>query len=559
MKILKNYKLFVENKNTDKITKNDIINEGIGSKIGDFLSGIMDKIKQKWGKNAWFYKALAIFENGPIVYNEQGKKLAEFYPYSISPDEKMKALDELRKMKSFEEELDDVDKDDVQSQEEVEDELTPVEVQEAYNSLKNEVMDMLNESNDDDNVVGMGHPDPNMREVNADSLKKSLIYKFNLKVGSASGYDDEAAYKKAGGTRQRSMFIWGAPGIGKTQIISQVANELGVDLIVWHLSVVEPADFIGVPGVTKDAEGNKRTVFYLPEIFPTSNGVNNKGAILFFDELNRANESVLAAGLGLALEGKVGGYILPSKVLVVAAGNRMEEVPGVTPIEPALSNRFAHVNLVTTYKNFEDYALTLGRDKIHPDILAFLQYAKEFFHRLDTGGGDGIGLAWPSPRSWEAASEEYLSIMKQEGRDLNKKEIIDIFTEHIGFKAASRFGNFIELKKHFSAKDLKDVYENPEKAKEIPKGIEVDGNWSNRPDLSRAIVLGIAFFKKDDKLTDKDIDSLFTYAMREPQVELAAALLGTIRKIHPYATKNKLWIQWLKKFQKHFKSELKPE
>lgn len=550
MRILKNYKMFVEGKSAD-INNGEKINEGffknIGKGILDSVSKFTNYIKRKFGKDSWFYHGLLLTEQ------QTENSGVQFFPYSMSKDKQMQALEEIRKADTFEEDLEKAGEEgegeeglDV----DVYGEMSEGEAQEAYESLKNQVLAMLNE----ENIVDLKHADPNIRNVDSDELKETIMRKFRLKLKSGQkfaqkGKDiDEEKYLKAGGTRQRSIFVWGAPGIGKTQILKQVANELGVDLIVWHLSVVEPADFMGVPGVTTDSTGKKRTTFHLPEIFPTSNGPENKGAILFFDELNRANESVLAAGLGLALDGKVGSYTLPSKVLVVAAGNRKEEVPSVTDIEPALSNRFAHVNLVPSFKNFEDYALTLGKSKVHPDVLAFLDFDKQFFHRLDTDVEEGSGMAWPSPRAWEAASEEYILALEENGdKPLSKKDTTNIFTEHIGGAAANSFANFVELKKHFTIKDLEDVYTKPEKAKLLPE----------RPDIARAVVLGIAFFKKDDELSSQDIDNLFTYAMREKRVEMAVALMGYIKKVHPKVVKSKEYIGWLKKFNAHFKGQLK--
>jgi len=384
------------------------------------------------------------------------------------------------------------------------------------------------------NIVSLTHDKIPM--VNAQELTETVVDNYNMLVNMTKKYEtDDEYYKNT--TERPSLFIWGAPGIGKTAIVRQAAKSLGVDLILWHLSLTEPSDMLGVPGV-EIVDGKKRTVFYLPTIFPTSNGTSNKGAIIFFDEMNRAPEAVLAASLSLCLEGKVGSYTLPSKVLVIGAGNRPNDLGNglISDIEPALMNRFEHVNLVLTPKDYEKWATRTaqGQEEVIPEIVSYIigDHGQEFFHKLDL---DNTQSPWPSPRSWTAASRKLIALG---GIDrMTTKKIMVLTSRFVGNEAATKFGEFVELRKHFTEEDINMIFTNPEEAKPLP----------DRIDVAKAVAYAIAKYKKTDMtaidkipaelvITESEFKNLTRYTLKNDRDDIYVLVLQLFMKAHPYIT-----------------------
>ncbi|BAZ27157.1 hypothetical protein NIES4073_80730 [Kalymmatonema gypsitolerans NIES-4073] len=184
-----------------------------------------------------------------------------------------------------------------------------------------------------------------------------------------------------------STMIWGPPGIGKSSIVAQLARKHQIDFIDVRLSQLAPTDLRGLP-VPEDGVSK----WYPPEFLPSS----GRG-ILFLDELNMAPPAMQGVAQQLILDRRVGSYILPQGWFVWAAGNRKEDRAAVFDMPSPLANRFLHLHVEPDFKSFKSYALSA---KIHEQIIAFLSFRTTLLHKLDPQQP-----AWPSPRSWEMASQ----------------------------------------------------------------------------------------------------------------------------------------------------------
>ena len=116
-------------------------------------------------------------------------------------------------------------------------------------------------------------------------------------------------------------FLWGAPGIGKSSIVKQIAQSNEIDFIDLRLALMDPTDLKGIPFYDKESH----TALWAPPAFLPKSGEG----ILFLDELNSAAPSVQASAYQLILDRRVGEYELPDGWAIVAAGNR-ESDRGVT-------------------------------------------------------------------------------------------------------------------------------------------------------------------------------------------------------------------------------------
>ncbi|MEH1998215.1 MAG: MoxR family ATPase [Nostoc sp.] len=214
---------------------------------------------------------------------------------------------------------------------------------------------------------------------------------------------------------QISTMIWGPPGIGKSSIVGQIAQEYDMDFVDVRLSQLAPTDLRGLP-VAEDGISK----WYPPEFLPRG----GKG-ILFLDELNMAPPAMQGVAQQLILDRKVGSYVVPSGWFVWAAGNRKEDRAAVFDMPTPLANRFLHLEAQADFDSFKVYALETG---VHEQIIAFLSFRPTLLHKIDPQQP-----AWPSPRSWEMASA------------LHHAEL-DI-TPAVGVATATEFQAFIQLYK----------------------------------------------------------------------------------------------------------------
>ena len=193
--------------------------------------------------------------------------------------------------------------------------------------------------------------------------------------------------------KQRPIMLWGAPGIGKSDLVDQIATELNRDLIDIRLPLWEPTDIKGMPYYNAKT-GNME--WSVPAEFPTD---PKSTAIIFLDELNGAAPSVQAAAYQLILNRRVGQYVLPKNVLIIAAGNR-ETDKGVTYRMPKpLANRFVHLELRVDFEVWRDWAI---ENQIHPDVVGYLSFQKKDLYDFNP---QADSRSFATPRSWSFVSE----------------------------------------------------------------------------------------------------------------------------------------------------------
>src|SRR6056300_131554 len=214
------------------------------------------------------------------------------------------------------------------------------------------------------------------RTISPNNAKKSILRAFN---------------------KQRPIFIWGAPGIGKSDIIHQIGKQLDAHVIDVRLSLWEPTDIKGIPYY---AANDNIMKWAPPSELPTQEmAKKHKYIILFLDEMNSAAPAVQAAAYQLILNRKVGQYVLPDNVLIVAAGNRDAD-KGVTYRMPApLANRFVHLELKV---DFDDWFAWATENKIHTDVVGYLTFAKKDLYDFDP---KSPSRSFATPRSWSFVSE----------------------------------------------------------------------------------------------------------------------------------------------------------
>ena len=224
--------------------------------------------------------------------------------------------------------------------------------------------------------------------------------------------------------KQRPLFLWGPPGIGKSELVAGIADELGGYMIDLRLGQMEPTDLRGIPFFNKE----KSVMDWAPPIdLPDEELASQYPLIgLFLDEMNSAAPAVQAAGYQLILNRRVGKYKLPKNVVIVAAGNR-ESDKGVTFRMPSpLANRFVHLEMKVDHASWEQWAVN---HKVHKDVVGYLGHAKQDLFDFDPRSAS---RSFATPRSWTFVSELL-------DDDMDTSTLTDLIAGTVGEGVAIKF------------------------------------------------------------------------------------------------------------------------
>lgn len=247
-----------------------------------------------------------------------------------------------------------------------------------------------------------------------------------------------------------AVFIWGAPGIGKSSIVRQIAEAKNLPVVDLRASLLDPTDLRGIPMIR-----NETSVWCPPAFLPKA---SDKPGILFLDEINAAPPLVQAALYQLILDRRVGEYVLPDGWKIIAAGNRREDKAVTFRLSSALANRFIHLTLDVDADDWHDWAIGHGID---PRVTAFLRARPENLSRTP----DGVNPAFATPRSWEMASDVL-------GQFQSPEAASDILPGILGEGVSTEFLTFV--KNSVILRELQSLLTRPDKAP-VPK--ELDRLW----------------------------------------------------------------------------------
>jgi hypothetical protein len=187
------------------------------------------------------------------------------------------------------------------------------------------------------------------------------------------------------------VMLWGPPGVGKSQVVAEIAARHGVAMIDIRLSQMEPSDLRGIPFRVGD-----RVEWAVPAALPSAERQGPRG-VLFLDEITSAAPTVSAAAYQLILDRRLGEYEVPAGWAIFAAGNRQGD-RGVTYAMPApLANRFSHFEFEVNLDDWVAWAYAKGIDE---RVIAFLRFKPELLFDFDPAHSH---MAFPTPRSWEFA------------------------------------------------------------------------------------------------------------------------------------------------------------
>ncbi len=306
-------------------------------------------------------------------------------------------------------------------------------------------------------------------------------------------------------------FLWGAPGIGKSSIVKQIAQDKEVGFIDLRLALMDPTDLKGIPFYDKESH----TALWAPPAFLPRHGEG----ILFLDELNSAPPSVQASAYQLILDRKVGEYELPSGWAIVAAGNR-EGDRGVTYRMPSpLANRFVHFEMEVDVEDWRLWAYKKGLDE---RVISYISYRNEHLFTFDAKSD---AKSFATPRSWEYVDK----ILKS---TITKELLLDTLSGAIGREVGVSFLSFAKVMNRLP--DIENILKTG------------SGEHSDEVDVLYALSTGVVSAYLKDKNEEK-LENILRYTLGLKS-EFAVMIVQDLQRNGVRMEHSEIFKEWVKKF-----------
>jgi hypothetical protein len=297
------------------------------------------------------------------------------------------------------------------------------------------------------------------------------------------------------------VMLWGPPGVGKSQMVAQVAAKHQVPVIDIRLSQMEPSDLRGIPFRSADT-----VEWAVPAMLPDTDRHGAEG-ILFLDEITSAAPTVSAAAYQLILDRRLGEYRVPEGWAIFAAGNRQGD-RGVTYSMPApLANRFQHFEVEAHLDDWVAWAYANGIDE---RMIAFLRFRPELLFDFDPAHNP---VAFPTPRSWEFAHRALQKFNE------NPHLLLDALQACVGPAAGIELKAFVDNLDNLPDIDAIVAGE----AVGVPK--EIDLQYA----VATALV-GRAIRAKGNGKATETYGHILDYAGRFPQREMGVMLVSDMHR-----------------------------
>jgi len=314
--------------------------------------------------------------------------------------------------------------------------------------------------------------------------------------------------------RKLPVFIWGAPGIGKSSIVKQIAAEQDLEFLDLRLSLLDPTDLKGIPFFNA---ATNEGVWAKPSFLPS--GKESKG-ILFLDEINTAPPAVQASAYQLVLDRKVGEYELPEGWSIIAAGNRENDRGIVYKMPPPLANRFVHFEMEVDFDDWKAWAYAM---KIESAIIAYLAYDKSMLFTFDATSNE---KSFATPRSWE-----YVDSIVKSGIDAEL--ILDSISGAVGREAAIGYLSFKKV-----MKDLPDL------------STILDGTLTELEEEDAKVMMALAIGLVNalmENSSEEAIDNVLKFSLKLPG-EFSIMLVKDMQQNFIDVEGSSAWSEWVREF-----------
>ncbi len=242
--------------------------------------------------------------------------------------------------------------------------------------------------------------------------------------------------------RQRPILLMGPPGIGKTQIMEQIAAESGVGLVSYTITHHTRQSAIGLPFIEKriyDGREVSVTEYTMSEIlasvYQLMERTGIREGILFLDEINCVSETLAPMMLQFLQCKTFGNQSLPEGWVIVAAGNPPEYNKSVRDFDVVTLDRVKRMDVAEDFAVWKEYALRCG---LHGAVVSYLDIKKDNFYRIENSVD---GLQFATARGWEDLSEIICAYEK-----LSIPVTREVVGEYIQLpRIAKDFANYLDL------------------------------------------------------------------------------------------------------------------
>lgn len=248
--------------------------------------------------------------------------------------------------------------------------------------------------------------------------------------------------------RQRPIFLMGAPGIGKTAIMEQIAQELQIGLVSYSMTHHTRQSALGLPFiVTKSYSGEEYSVseYTMSEIIASvydiieETGVTE--GILFLDEINCVSETLAPAMLQFLQYKTFGRHSVPKGWIVVTAGNPPEYNNSVRELDIVTWDRLKRIDVEADYEVWKEYALAKST---HPAITTYLDIKKGDFYKIETTVD---GKSFVTARGWIDLSD-MIKLYEQKNFPVNEQLVSQYLQNN---KIAKNFAVYYDLFKKYQS------------------------------------------------------------------------------------------------------------
>ena len=234
---------------------------------------------------------------------------------------------------------------------------------------------------------------------------------------------------------KRAVFIWGDPGVGKTELVYGLEKEMGFDGVLdFRLALKQDVDLMGIPRVAKHADDGQDATFWNP---PAE--LPRKGRwIIFIDEFCQGQQATQNAATSLVLDRRLGSYVLPDECVIIAASNLDTNRAGTNRMTTQVASRFVHFTLQVHTQDWLDWA---HANDVDPRVIAFIKYRPEFLQKFDARS---LEKAYACPRTWKFLSD----ILKQidaAGMRFAADEMLESVAGVVGKESAAEFVGFCRI------------------------------------------------------------------------------------------------------------------
>jgi len=315
----------------------------------------------------------------------------------------------------------------------------------------------------------------------------------------------------------RSLLLWGSPGVGKSNLVNQYAEANGYELMDLRLSQLDPVDLRGCPKIDLEA---MLTRWCPPDFLPQE----GRG-ILFLDEITSAAQATQAAAYQLVFDRRLGNYIVPPEWRIIGASNRMTDRAIVNQMATPLRNRFTSIDVDT---HAEDWCRWAMRNDIVDEVIGFIRFRPEMLNEFEPRAPSPNetqrmaavreSRSFATQRSWHALSDQFKV-------GIPKEIEAEMYTGNVGAVASAEFHAYVTNLRNMPNLDV--ILLNPSSAR-LP----------TEPSAKYAVSVGLA-----SRATPDNFDRVMKYATRlDPEFQSLLVCDAQYRK--PEITSTKAFQQW---------------